>query len=253
MPQRMINRLLSGLGLRLHRLADAAPPNAQRAPVSVLLHRYLRPDGSFDYESYRRIQIAGNKRKIDVVWVREENVAFLAAYIRSTIGSPRFGICHGTRRGNEQAWFRKHLGCDVLGTEISDTALEFPHTIQWDFHEVKPEWIEAVDFIYSNSFDHSYDPERCLRAWMSCVRPGGLCVLEHSNLHGPEAVNELDPFGADIGVLPYLIVRWGAGEFAVRELLDAPSKHKKLRHLTFVVIQRFPRGPAREPSAVGGA
>ena len=26
------------------------------------------------------------------------------------------------------------------------------------FPEVKPEWIGKADFIYSNSFDHSYDP-----------------------------------------------------------------------------------------------
>ncbi|MEJ0015745.1 MAG: hypothetical protein WDN25_04115 [Acetobacteraceae bacterium] len=46
----------------------------------------------------------------------------------------------------------------MLGTEISDTATQSSTTIQWDFHEVKPEWLNSVDFIYSVSWDHRYDP-----------------------------------------------------------------------------------------------
>ena len=99
----------------------------------------------------------------------------------------------------------------MIGTEISDTATQFPKTIQWDFHETKPEWLEATDFIYSNSFDHSYDPEKRLDAWMSCVRTGGLCILEHSDQDGPLGAREFDPFEADIAVMPYLITAWGKG------------------------------------------
>ena len=137
------------------------------------VYQYRKPDGTFDYERYQQVQIAGNKRKIENVWVREENISFLSSYLRDSIADIEFGLCHGTRRGKEQEWFRKHLDCDVIGTEISDTAEQFPHTIQWDFHKVKPEWIDSVDFIYSNSFDHSYDPRECLNAWMSCMKKGG--------------------------------------------------------------------------------
>lgn len=140
------------------------------------LYSYARADGTFDYDKYREAQITGNYKKLDNVWVSEENVEFLANYIRETVGDVRFGICHGTRRGKEQEWFIKYLGCDVIGTEISDTAEQFPNTIQWDFHDVKPEWIDSTDFIYSNSLDHSYDPEKRLNAWMSCVTPRGVCI-----------------------------------------------------------------------------
>lgn len=204
------------------------------------LYPYLRADGSFDYDLYRRIQTEGNRRKLDQVWVLEENIAFLADYLKKHLGTIEFGLCHGTRRGLEQTWFRQHLDCEVLGTEISDSAEQFPNTIQWDFHQAKPEWIDSVDFIYSNSFDHSYDPETCLNTWMSCLRPtGGLCILEHSSAHGPDGVNELDPFGAYLAMMPYLITRWGRGRFGVRELLDAPVKPEAASSLTFVVIQRF--------------
>ncbi len=123
------------------------------------IYQYRQSDGTFDYEEYKRTQVKGNKRKIHIVAVSEKNVVFLSNYIRNNIDTVNFGICHGTRRGKEQEWFRKNLGCEVIDTEISDTAEQFPHTIQWDFHKTKAEWIDSVDFIYSNSLDHSYDPE----------------------------------------------------------------------------------------------
>jgi hypothetical protein len=153
------------------------------------------------------------------------------------VGPVEFGICHGTRRGKEQEWFRKHLGCEVIGTEISDTAEQFPHTIQWDFHETKPEWVDAVDFIYSNSFDHSYDPEKCLNAWMSCVRRGGICILEHTSGH--ERVTPLDPFGAHISRLPYLILTWGQGTYYVREIISPPTTSEKYHYIHYVIVQRL--------------
>ncbi len=200
------------------------------------LHKYRGPDGTFDYESYRQAQTEGNKQKLGNVWAQEENIAFLAQYIEKRLGPVKFGLCHGTRQGMEQAWFRKYLKCDVLGTEISDTAERFQNTIQWDFHEVKPEWIGAVDFIYSNSFDHSYDPEKCLQAWMSCVREGGICIIEHSEGH--EQATELDPFGADIEIMPYLVLTWGKGGFCVSEILDAPAKAAEISYNHFLIIER---------------
>jgi hypothetical protein len=216
-----------------------APPAAAERP-SFLLHRFAKPDGSFDYDRYRQLQITANKENIETVWVQEENIAFASNYIRQTIGQPTFGICHGTRSGLEQAWFRRYLGCNVIGTEISDTATQFPNTIQWDFHEVMPEWLNSVDFIYSNAFDHSYDPEKCLNAWMSCVRPSGLCILEHSSLHSPEGVTEVDPFGAEIVAMPYLILTWAKGKYGIRDLLPAPKLPSayEARYQYLIVIQR---------------
>jgi len=207
--------------------------------VGYGLYSYLNEDGTLDYERYRQIQIEGNKRKTERVWAIEENIAFLSRYIERVIGLPRFGLCHGTRRGLEQAWFREYLNCEVLGTEISDTASQFPDTIQWDFHDVKPEWVGAADFIYSNAFDHSYDPEKCLDAWMSCLKRGGLCILEHSSGHGVSSVNQLDPFGADIAMMPYLIVTWGKGAYGVREILNAPKRGNDVQYLFFIIAQKW--------------
>jgi hypothetical protein len=234
--KRTAGRPLKGVAGKLGYEIARKSPIAKRSGFE--LYQYTKPDGSFDYERYKQVQAAGNKEKIGQVWATEDNIAFLSEYFAKHLGTIKFGLCHGTRQGKEQAWFKQHLDCEVLGTEISDTATQFPDTIQWDFHEVKPEWIDAVDFVYSNSFDHSYDPERCLRAWMSCVKSGGLCVLEQSNVD--EFASELDPFGVDFALLPYLILVWGKGEFCVREIIEAPTKASEaLGYVRFLVIQKF--------------
>ena len=136
------------------------------------------------YDEYVKEQVAGNLQKYRThSYVAPSEIAKIVNYILSQDISPEFGLCHGTRRGNEQQYFKEYfkqadIDVRVIGTEISHTALEFPDTIQWDFNKVKDEWISNVDFIYSNSFDHSFDPEVTINAWMSCLKPGGLCFIQ---------------------------------------------------------------------------
>ena len=154
------------------------------------IHKYK------DYDEYRRTQIKANIQKLNHSWVVRDHIQFLASYLQEKVSPLRFGLCHGTRRGLEQSWFREFLGIEVIGTEISPTAKQFPHTIEWDFHDVKDEWVGAVDFIYSNALDHSYDPQKCLASWMQCVRPGGVCLIEWSKNHIESS--SMDPFGATL-------------------------------------------------------
>ena len=192
------------------------------------------------YEQYKKIQVACNKEKLTAgQWVVKKNIAFLSEYLKKRIHHKlSFGICHGTRSGVEQKWFREYLpDCRVIGTEISDTAKQFPFTIEWDFHHVKLKWLRSVDFIYSNAFDHSYDPERCFVSWMSCIRPGGICIIEHSSGH--ENITEMDPFGAHIKNMPYLIEQWSNGRYRVHEIIQAPVKSPNLKYLCFIIIKKF--------------
>lgn len=202
------------------------------------LYNFFKQDGSLDYELYKKTQIEGNKSKIDGIWATEENINFLAEYLNNNLDRINFGLCHGTRKGKEQYWFRKYLKCNVIGTELSDNAEEFLYTIQWDFHEIKNEWINSVDFIYSNSLDHSYDPEKCLNAWMKCIRQNGICIIEHSS--NDHHASKLDPFGASILYMPYLITVWGKGRFSVKELIHAPTMptSANVDYLYFIIVQK---------------
>jgi hypothetical protein len=241
MLMKAINKTLKPFGIKIVNDNDFNTYASSSTGRSYALFSYKKADGSFDYEQYRQTQEEGNKRKLDNIWAIEENIEFLAKYLKQRLNNIRFGLCHGTRRGKEQEWFKKYLeaNAQVIGTEISDTATTFPNTIQWDFHETKPEWINNVDFIYSNSFDHSYDPEKCLNAWMSCLRSEGLCILEHTDAHSQKGANELDPFGADIVQMPYLITKWGKGNYGVREILRAPAKSANVDYVAFIIVQKY--------------
>lgn len=97
---------------------------------------------------------------------------------------PKSVLCHVTRNGAEQQFFRERLPkAEIIGTEISDTATQFPMAIQWDFHEVRLEWRSAFVLVFSNSWDHTYDPDKLFPTWLSCVAGNGALVLEWSTIY----------------------------------------------------------------------
>lgn len=161
-------------------------------------------DGQFDYETYKEIQTQANRLKFDCQWVGQNQIEFLCGLIAEHGSTENgFGICHGTRNGNEQKWFSERLGPEisVIGTDIAENANEIPNSMQWDFHEENPEWTGKADFVYSNSWDHSYNPSKAFAAWINSLRPGGLLLIDWSTGHSEEGVTEMDPFGATIEYL----------------------------------------------------
>jgi len=175
------------------------------------------------YKEYVNIQIKGNKSNPYGQWCEEIEIEFLSKYLLNNYSELKFGICHGCKQGNEQKWFKKYIGNNVIviGTDITDVAEKYPDTIRWDFHDVKPEWISNIDFIYSNALDHSYKPKECLKVWMSCIKDNGCCILEWSNGHGEQATSLIDPFGASIEEYESLIVECG---FFIREILKFSTR-----------------------------
>ena len=184
--------------------------------AGYVLHEYP------SYETYVEVQTAGNKAKLRRQFVKRSHVDRLAAYLRERGVAVTAGICHGTRAGREQRWFRKALACDgIFGTEISETATGFPFTVQWDFHDVNPEWAGRFDFVYSNSWDHAFDPQRAFAAWLGQLRPGGLLMLDYTRGQAPSAANALDPFGAELPALVEMLEGLGRTEGAeLLEVLD---------------------------------
>ncbi len=155
------------------------------------MKQYLYPD----YKAYVAAQVEANKRKLSNVWVRPETVAQV---VRNAPVKVDAVMCHGTRNGAEQRLFAEHYpGAFVIGTEISDTATQFPNTVQHDFHEPKEEWIKRFDIVYSNSFDHAFDPLRALLAWRGQLAPGGRLFLEHGISEVVNCSTASDPLELD--------------------------------------------------------
>lgn len=182
------------------------------------------------YDEYLKFQVEANKRKINRVWAQKCDIKMLSEYISKTVKNISFGICHGTRNGREQQWFKEYLGVNVIGTELSPTATGFSNTIKWDFHKTKPNWINNVDFIYSNAFDHSYDPPVCLDAWMSCVKPGGVCIIEWSR--ESKDSEKVDCFGASRREYKELFLQ----KYQIRNTLKSCGKSVRGKPAIFFVV-----------------
>jgi SAM-dependent methyltransferase len=201
----------------------------------------IRQLSAASYEEYRATQNAGNLRKLDMIFAIERNIAHLAQYVAryakarpgNGTGAPLRILCHGSRNGAEVRWFKQHAaGAQVLGTDIADTATRFPDMVQWDFHDLKPEWVGAWDVVYSNSWDHAFDPERAFGNWVRCLAPDGLLLLEHSRFHTPAYVTRLDPFGAQLPSLCRMLEGIGAPSghavIAVIDDLPEPGDQRKV-------------------------
>lgn len=190
-----------------------------------------------DYETYRQVQEEGNKAKIGRQFVRESHIVRLANILKERGKTISFGLCHGTRSGREQAWFAKHLEQgEVIGTEISETATQFPNTVQWDFHDENPDWNGKADFVYSNSWDHAFDPHRAFTSWFNQLKLGGVLMLDHTDKQSPSSSNILDPFGASVPKLVE-ILKEVTGERARIEVLDFTKA--KGYHPSVVVVERI--------------
>ena len=222
-----LNRALRKLGYELAK-APALPPVV---PDRYKRYQYLADRHLFRLNqaygdaagsgraAYRTAQSEGNARKIDSVWTDHGTIAAIAEALRQEVPKPVFGLCHGTRRGLEQQWFAEVLGCPVIGTEIADGAAQFANTVQADFHDRVADWIGRADFVYSNSWDHAFDPEAAFEVWLEQLRIGGNLVLEAAVAHGPLGASRLDPFGADPAIVPYLIADWFGDRVVLHRIL----------------------------------
>lgn len=127
------------------------------------------------YEQYKNLQIAANIQKLRNVWCSESTVK----RIYESYPDSKSVLCHGARNGKEVEWFIKHFpdAC-VTGTDISPTANEITNMFEWDFHDRKEEWVGQWDIVYSNSFDHSIYPEKCLKTWTDQLSETGVLFIE---------------------------------------------------------------------------
>jgi hypothetical protein len=151
------------------------------------------------YDDYVKTQIEWSVKKRNVIWVENRSLDMIIDYIKRTKIKSPYMLCHGVRNGYEVDYIKKNIpDINIIGTEISEkTAGGNENIIQWDFHEVKREWVDNIDFIYSNSLDHSYDPDKCIKAWMRCLKKTGVCFVEWSVSHAKPST-ESDCFIASL-------------------------------------------------------
>jgi len=90
------------------------------------------------------------------------------------------GVTHGSRNGLETTLFQKFLRRWVIGTDISRSA-PFFDLIQHDMHEELPAEIApllSLGFVFSNSWDHTYDPFLLFQTWLKSMHPRSVLIIE---------------------------------------------------------------------------
>lgn len=192
------------LSKRLNKVANKFGYELKASDADFRLHEYL------SYEDYRSTQIVTNEQKLQQVWADEQTLDLVVARVNKefALKPPVFGLCHGTRNGFEQNYIASKIDVEVLGTDISPSAAQFPRSAVWDFHDTKEEWISKCDFVYSNSIDQSWKPKLALSTWIAQLRLGGLLFLEHNRDQSAETSRRSDPFGVSAKYLPYVLCEW---------------------------------------------
>jgi hypothetical protein len=197
-----------------------------------------------DYGQYIAAQKKAANEKRDHVWVREWNIRHLVRVIGRRM-RPGFAICHGTRNGTEQQLFLKYFPkLKVIGTEIGDYAAEVPLTVHWDFNQPKEDWVGQADFIYSNAFDHAFQPAKTLKIWLAQLKKDGILIIETSRKYA-KPVSAMDPFSFESSQLSMLISEWTSGKYHVSSVICPPHEGKVTKSSNdcrFVIIERSKTG-----------
>jgi hypothetical protein len=212
---------------------------------SYRLVSWKNPDGEYDLAAYRREQELGNRAKIAQVWTSEDSLQFISRWLKDRGLVPQLIICHGTRNGFEQKAFSSFFNCEVIGTEISPTAAQFPMTVQADFHEPQPQWERRADIVYSNSLDHAYDPAKALRSWAAAVKDRGVIVLEKASDSDPRGASDLDPFAITLPSLVVFLLETLGDIACVRALIDVPRPREGATYHKMIVVEIDRRTPWR--------
>ena len=192
------------------------------------------------YEEYKKTQIYYNKKKIDKVWADEKTLKMISDFLKSNINLEKIeGLCHGSRNGFEQKFFNNQIpNSKVLGTDISDTALNYENSIVHDFHVEKKDWINEFDFIYTNSLDQSYDPKKALNVWLKQIRKERFIIIEHSDQHGVISSGKMDPFGVETNFFPYLLTEWFGHRISLK-IIKGLKTNKSNAPVFFFVIKKL--------------
>ncbi len=222
-----INKTLFNFGYRISKVNNTGE--------LVKIHKYK------DYEEYKETQIYFNKKKIDKVWADKDTLKIISNFLKENIQSKDIkGICHGSRNGFEQKYFNNELSnSKVLGTDISDTAVNFENSIVHDFHNEKSEWINNFDFVYSNSLDQSYDPRKALETWLKQVKKDSYIIIEHSDQHGVIASGKMDPFGVEANFFPYLLTEWFGHSISLKIVKSTKLNKNNAPVFLFIIKKNY--------------
>jgi len=222
----LINKTLFKFGFRISKVNNTGE--------LVKIHKYR------NYKEYKDTQIYFNKKKINKVWADEKTLNEIIIFLEKNINSNKIkGICHGSRNGFEQNFFNNEIkNSSIIGTDISETAINYQNSIVHDFHDEKVEWINNFDFVYTNSLDQSYDPKKALNVWLNQIKKDRYIIIEHSDQHGVISAGKMDPFGIETNFFPYLLTEWFGHKISIK-IIKGTKVNKSNAPVFLFVIKKL--------------
>ena len=192
-----------------------------------------------NYEEYKNTQVFWNIKKINHVWADKDSLLVISNFINENIVKDNIkGLCHGSRNGFEQEFFNSNvINSKTIGTDISKTANNFKNSVVWDFHEIKNDWLNQFDFIYTNSLDQSYDPQKALTTWLGQINNGGYIFIEHTDQHSVRTSGKMDPFGVEANFFPYLLSEWFGHTISIK-IIKSIKNNKSSAPVWFFIIKK---------------
>ena len=194
------------------------------SPYKLVKKKELIDYFLYEYKSYQEyvdVQVFTNKRKLNSIFADKKTLGRVYEIVSKNSNEKIKGLCHGTRNGFEQNYLNSlNAKMDVIGSDISDTAVNYKNSYQWDFHNPKKEWINKFDFIYSNSLDQSWKPKEALEVWLKQLNRNGMLVIEHTYDHSPIGACKTDPFGVKPIAMPYVLTMFFGDQISISHSVD---------------------------------
>ncbi len=129
----------------------------------------------------------------------------------------------------EVEWFNDHLGpLSVIGTDIDPIASKNSKVEKWNFQEQNQDWVSKFDFVYSNSHDHSSNPEQTFKIWSEQIKPDGFIILEHSRSHGTSYQDKTDCWGVEPELFPLVLLKFPKLSLFVKDVIIIDEKAGKI-------------------------
>lgn len=132
-------------------------------------------------------------------------------------------LCHGTRSGEEQKYFKKYFNCYVMGSELSEKAESADMTTIWDFNKENKDWVGNFDLVYTNALDHCINPTETLGIWKDQLTKDGNLLIEWSDSQNNMGVVPSDPLNATSNEI--VEIAESVGLYLEKKILEKKAKH----------------------------
>jgi len=152
------------------------------------------------YDDYLKAQVKLTRKKLKIFkfhrcFTSHKVIDAIYKYHKTKVKN---GLCHGVRKGKELDLFEEKFTGKWVGTEIVPEICDGERIFNQDFNKLNQDWIGSFDVIYSNSLDHSKDPYKTVKVWLSCLSKTGRLYIEWTLWHNKlgKQSNKADCFAA---------------------------------------------------------